>query len=114
MHVYIHKMSDGRSCLWSQKTAVEVKSCPVTKEQWDERARIKNCQPLAHVQNCTKSSNFKYHCVINEFEDAFIEVCAPVYNINGKIKEKKKKNVYDNRYSKNYLKLDCYQKQSLD
>lgn len=76
-------MSDGRSCLWSTKTAMEVTSCPVTKEQWDERARIKNCTSLAHVQNCTKSSNFKYHCVMNEFEDAFIEVCAPVYNING-------------------------------
>lgn len=64
-------------------------SCPVTKERWDERAKIKNCTSLARVQNCTRSSNFKYHCVINEFEDAFIEVCAPVYNINGKINEKK-------------------------
>lgn len=106
-------MGDGRSCLWSTKTAVEVKSCPVTKEQWDERARIKDCKPLARVQNCTKSSNFKYHCVINEFEDAFIEVCAPLYNINGKIKENKKKprnNVYENKYSKNYLKVNCYRK----
>lgn len=27
---------------------------------------------------------FKYYCVINEFENGFVEVCVLVYNINGK------------------------------
>lgn len=38
---------------------------------------------MNHKQNCTSPENIKYHCVINELENAFIEVCAPKYRING-------------------------------
>lgn len=75
----------GRNCVWSSKSLEKVRSCPVTKEIWEERERKKNCESMAREQNCTTdASEFKYHCVINEFENGFVEVCAPVYNINGK------------------------------
>lgn len=75
----------GRNCIWSSKSLDEVGSCPVTKAIWEERERKKDCESLARVQNCTTDvSKFKYHCVINELENGFYEVCAPVYIINGK------------------------------
>lgn len=48
-----------------------------------EREQHKNCSSLAFIQNCTDAINFRYHCVINEFENALIEVCAPEYYIHG-------------------------------
>lgn len=26
------------------------------------RAKIKNCEAMAGIQNCTTAENFKYHC----------------------------------------------------
>lgn len=76
-------MSKSRNCIWSTQTVEKVKSCPVSISEWERRKEIKNCSLLAQKQNCTDVSNFEYHCVINEYENAFIEVCAPVYIING-------------------------------
>lgn len=47
------------------------------------RAKKKNCESINHKQNCTTPEKIKYHCVINELENAFIEVCAPEYRIHG-------------------------------
>lgn len=49
----------------------------------DERAKMKNCEALAAIQNCTVPEKFKYHCVMNELETEFVEVCAPEYYIHG-------------------------------
>lgn len=73
--------SESRSCLWSKKTAVCVPSCPQSKEEMEARAKNKDCVSIAHSQNCTKPEHFKYHCLINEFENASIEVCAESYYI---------------------------------
>lgn len=79
------EIGGSRSCIWSTKSLKEVRSCPLTKEKWEEREREKDCKSLGRIQNCTTdASKFKYHCVINEFENGFVEVCSPVYNINGK------------------------------
>lgn len=56
------------------------------------RAKKKNCGSIAHEQNCTSPEQIKYHCVMNELETAFIEVCAPVYRIHGTILGLNKKN----------------------
>lgn len=32
------------------------------------RAKIKNCEAMAVIQNCTTAEKFKYHCVMNEHE----------------------------------------------
>lgn len=47
------------------------------------RANENNCELIAHKQNCTTPEKIKYHCVINELENAFIEVCEPEYRIHG-------------------------------
>lgn len=52
---------------------------------YEERKERKNCEAFAERQNCTEPKEFSYHCVMNENEDALIEVCAPVYNILGKV-----------------------------
>lgn len=71
----------SRSCFWSKITAMEVDSCPESKDENERRAKLKNCELQASMQNCTKPSKFKYHCLINEFESALIEVCAESYFI---------------------------------
>uniref|UniRef100_A0A8W8JBX9 Novel STAND NTPase 3 domain-containing protein n=1 Tax=Magallana gigas TaxID=29159 RepID=A0A8W8JBX9_MAGGI len=76
-------LSKARTCIWSTNTVEKVKSCPVSISEWERRKYIKKCSLLAQKQNCTDVSNFEYHCVINEYENAFIEVCAPAYIING-------------------------------
>lgn len=51
--------------------------------KWKVRSKKKNCESIAHEQNCTKPEKFKYHCVMNALENALIEVCAPEYRIHG-------------------------------
>ncbi|XP_062571141.1 uncharacterized protein LOC134233137 [Saccostrea cucullata] len=34
-------------------------------------------------QNCTEKTNFKYHCVLNEWGNRTVEVCAPETHIIG-------------------------------
>lgn len=73
----------SRFCQWSNGTAVTVSSCPQNKSEMEERAKIKNCNVTAGIQNCTDTENFKYHCVMNELETNFVELCAPQYYIHG-------------------------------
>ena len=72
------------NCPWSTLTVEKVDSCPLNKMAVNERKERKNCEALAKRQNCTEPKYFSYHCVMNENEDALIEVCAPVYYIAGK------------------------------
>lgn len=79
------KVLGDRSCLWSKQTVDKVDSCPMNKSAVEQRIREKNCDAYAKLQNCTNPLKFLYHCVINEYNNAIIEVCAPVYIINGKL-----------------------------
>lgn len=79
----ISMTSDSRFCWWSKKTAVRVDICPETKNDMDQSARMKNCSSFAAEQNCTVPGKFKYHCLMNEQETAFFEVCAEEYGIIG-------------------------------
>lgn len=55
----------------------------------EARAKSKDCDLLAHSQNCTKPEKFKYHCLMNEFINASIEVCAESYYIvSGRVETK--------------------------
>lgn len=75
---------DSKFCYWSKATAAIVKPCPKTRLDVEKRAKLKNCQALALTQNCTtEPRKFKYHCVMNEYENAFVEVCATEYYIHG-------------------------------
>lgn len=42
---------------------------------------MKKCESVALIQNCSNASKFQYHCLINEAENAFFEVCVPSYII---------------------------------
>lgn len=81
----IIKVNGSRYCSWSNETVIEVLSCPTTKADYQERKRIKNCEALANKQNCTVPQNFLYHCVLNDLETSLVEVCAPLYVINGMV-----------------------------
>lgn len=76
-------VTGDRECSWSRTTVQKVDSCPVNKSTYEQRRKDKNCQALAELQHCTTPSKFLYHCLINEYGDALIEVCAPIFIING-------------------------------
>lgn len=81
--LYIIQVLCSRFCQWSHKTAETVSLCPQNKSAMEERAKIKNCTVIAKIQRCTDPEKFKYHCVMNELETTFVELCAPQYIIHG-------------------------------
>nr|XP_022292783.1 uncharacterized protein LOC111103658 isoform X3 [Crassostrea virginica]XP_022292784.1 uncharacterized protein LOC111103658 isoform X3 [Crassostrea virginica] len=76
-------VTGDRDCSWSRKTVMHVDSCPMNKTTLENRIREKGCEKYANLQNCTEPSKFLYHCAINEYGNATVEVCAPLYIING-------------------------------
>lgn len=64
-----------------------VDSCPESLNEMTKRANVKNCEKHSSTHNCTGTD--VYHCLINELQDAFVEVCAPEQIINiGKLSYK--------------------------
>ncbi|XP_056015860.1 uncharacterized protein LOC125674581 isoform X2 [Ostrea edulis] len=71
----------SRMCLASVPTITHVSRCPTTEEEFRMAERRKSC---VHIkQNCTGKTGFKYHCVINEYGNNSLEVCAPTWYISG-------------------------------
>lgn len=54
-----------------------VASCPTTKREFDIAARRKNCTRLSYAADKMCRKPYVYHCVINEFRNQTLEVCAP-------------------------------------
>ncbi|XP_062619704.1 uncharacterized protein LOC134281245 [Saccostrea cucullata] len=71
------------ACKWSDRTLDFVASCPATKDETNTAARNKRCEVVAWRQNCTKPSNFKYHCLYNYRQKGFVEVCSVESYIHG-------------------------------
>ncbi|XP_061169358.1 uncharacterized protein LOC133178649 [Saccostrea echinata] len=71
----------GRKCLASLPTINYIKHCPKTREEWINAEKIKGCDNIK--QNCISKEKFKYHCVINSFGNATLDVCAPTWYISG-------------------------------
>ncbi|XP_065928093.1 uncharacterized protein [Magallana gigas] len=67
----------NRYCRKAVNSVEIVKSCPSSKAEWDDAARMKDCDRLASKQNCTTAEKFRYHCVINGYRNVTLEVCAP-------------------------------------
>lgn len=78
------QITESIYCSYTPQTVRVVDSCPESKAELKKREREKNCSFIANIQNCTKPANFKYHCVMNEFKNKFIEVCAVEFYIIGK------------------------------
>lgn len=70
-------MKENIYCKEAVQSVEKVSSCPTSKEQWDNAARRKNCWEKALKQKCTIPKKFVYHCVINGYGNATLEVCAP-------------------------------------
>lgn len=80
--IQVHR-SSNRNCAESINSVVTVPSCPTSKETWELAASKKHCKMHALIQNCTNVNNFIYHCVINHYGNATLEVCAPEQLIFG-------------------------------
>ncbi|XP_062570788.1 uncharacterized protein LOC134232828 [Saccostrea cucullata] len=94
----VKTMGSARNCSWSFRTLHVVSSCPFKTDEKLMAEKIKKCEGLASLQDCSGPSLFKYHCVLNEDGDEFLEVCAPEVKIvlghcatfsisNGRIKQ---------------------------
>ncbi|XP_062605555.1 uncharacterized protein LOC134267351 [Saccostrea cucullata] len=68
-------------CQASLPTVVSVIRCPKNKAEWENRSKRKDCSKLS--QSCVKPEEFLYHCLINEYMNMTIEVCAPSVPILG-------------------------------
>lgn len=74
------------TCLETLPTIAYVQNCPFSKAEWLKRVEEKQCGTIK--QSCTKSEDdFDYHCLINEWANATLEVCAPVRQIIGSCAE---------------------------
>lgn len=76
--------SESRYCPEAVASVKTVASCPTSISEWLIAARKKNCSELAQCQNCSTVEKFLYHCVINEYRNETLEVCAPSRIIFGK------------------------------
>ncbi|XP_062571109.1 uncharacterized protein LOC134233134 [Saccostrea cucullata] len=69
---------EASSCSESYTTISYVKSCPKSEVEWTQRDGAFNCGRYKH-----KCQSFVYHCTLNEFANATLEVCAPDVSILG-------------------------------
>lgn len=81
MHIIISLIKNIQLCkcekIYCQEASGSVQfveSCPTSKAEWDNAARRKDCSRIAAQQNCR---TVEYHCVINEYRNDTLEVCAP-------------------------------------
>lgn len=70
-------------CPQAVESVVSVPSCPKSKGEWENAAKLKNCKIPAAKQKCVNASEFVYHCVIDGFQKETLEVCAPRKLIHG-------------------------------
>lgn len=70
-------MNENIHCKEAVESVETVSSCPTSKEQWDKASSRKKCWEKALEQTCSDPQKFVYHCVINGYGNATLEVCAP-------------------------------------
>lgn len=70
-------MNENIHCKEAVESVETVSSCPTSKEQWDKASIRKKCWEKAFKQACSAPEKFVYHCVINGYGNATLEVCAP-------------------------------------
>lgn len=67
------------ACDISRSTIQIVKNCPESEEKWREAAARKNC--AAYANQCSDPKRLVYHCLLNEYINQTLEVCAYAQNI---------------------------------
>ncbi|XP_062576183.1 uncharacterized protein LOC134238073 [Saccostrea cucullata] len=71
----IQDSTDSDVCVKPSSTVIYVSTCPVTDVEWQISSLRKNCSQYS--DKC----GYKYHCLINPFLNATLEVCAQRANI---------------------------------
>lgn len=77
------------SCEESAITVRTVTRCPSDLSSWENAAKTMKCESIDN--NCLQTirskgdHRFQYHCVINTWMNASLEVCAPNRTIFGKL-----------------------------
>lgn len=79
--VAFEEVSAFTFCEASVYTIKYVKECPTNAEEWNIATRRKNCESIQHncsvgIASNTQQYVFQYHCVINVWRNATLEVCA--------------------------------------
>lgn len=75
---------EGSVCKESLPTIQDVERCPITAEDWVFAAQKKQCDAIASTQKCVSDSEqFVYHCLVNEKQNGYVEVCAPIWILTG-------------------------------
>lgn len=67
------------ACDVSGSTIQVVYNCPDSEDKWREAAARKNC--AAYANQCSDPNRLVYHCLINEYINQTLEVCAYAQNI---------------------------------
>lgn len=67
------------ACDVSRSTIQIVKNCPESEEKWREAAARKSC--AAYANQCSDPKRLVYHCLLNEYINQTLEVCAYAQNI---------------------------------
>lgn len=102
---------DYDKCMRAIRDLVKVvASCPRSKQEWDNAASNKNCNQIATNALCkTSNKPYFYHCVINGFRNATLEVCKPrkvifgyctEYNVAGGVIQRQKSAKCNNAFPK--------------
>ncbi|XP_061167359.1 uncharacterized protein LOC133176220 [Saccostrea echinata] len=88
MFLLVQEVLAFTKCEVSVLTVKVVDACPTDEESWRKAAERFNCSSIP--QSCSQSSGdnaqyfkFQYHCVINAWRNATLEVCAPNRTILG-------------------------------
>lgn len=64
----------SNSCPVSPSTAEIVEDCPGSEEKFRQAAARKNC--ATYASQCDEPQRLVYHCLINEYVNQTLEVCA--------------------------------------
>lgn len=76
----LYVFGDKSSCKYV--THVEnVKSCPLTEQEWRIAEAIKNCS--SKVPFCHDLEKWKYHCLRNHWKNQTVQMCGRPQKING-------------------------------
>uniref|UniRef100_A0A8W8JF10 Uncharacterized protein n=1 Tax=Magallana gigas TaxID=29159 RepID=A0A8W8JF10_MAGGI len=92
----LHMHTEVSAILFCEKSALTVRyveNCPTDSSSWKNAAKKMNCESIE--QRCSDEHHrFQYHCVINAWRNATLEVCAlnrtiigycTEYSINGTV-----------------------------
>lgn len=71
--------ASNNACDVSRSTIQIVKNCPDSEEKWRKAAARKNCE--AYANQCSDPKRLVYHCLLNEYINQTLEVCAYAQNI---------------------------------